>query len=540
VAKSRRKTYKKRKVEVDLGELQGIVNAAAERVITADEHKKLMDSHQLLADLITPDLQSETSDAIKGGETGAKHKGKTDPKERKAPKKNGGRRPRSDFKAAETIRQSHTDLQVGQHCPCGCGGRLYVWKNRFSHFRHFVGQAPIKVTLYERELLKSNGCDSTYPAPLPNGVGPESYDATAISTIAMNRYGVGLPFYRQAKQLDIMGTPISPSTQYMLVSGALPKIGPVYDHLLKLAAQGKVAYFDDTSMRILDFVRPKGDERTGIFTTGIVSVHEAFEIALLFTGRDHAGENRVKLIKEREPDLSAMIMMSDALAANFVGLDNEKEILANCLVHGRRNFVKIIDSFPKDCHHVLSGIGSVYHHDELSKKAGHNDDERLAYHQEHSGPVMTDLKAWLDAQIVEKKVEPNSALGKAIAYMRSHWTGLTLFLRLAGAPLDSNTVERALKNVVLHRKNSLFYRTASGAKTGDTYMALIQTCQRNDINPWDYLTELQRNHLAVEVSPADWLPWKYQETLELLRKQSSFQANPPPKTSDEKAPISAA
>lgn len=265
MAKSRRKSFKSRKVKVDLGELQTIVDATAERVLTAEEHKKLLKSHQLLADLILPDLQSETSAALESGEAkteGADGQGQ--PKARKSPSSNGGRRPRSDFKNADTVKVPHTDLQVGQLCPCGCGGRLYKY-NRDSHFRHFVGQAPIQVTLYELEQLRSNVCETVYPAPLPKGVGPGPYDATAISTIALNKYGVGVPFYRQAKQLKIMGTPISPSTQYMIVASILPQIGPVYDHLIKLAAQGKVAYFDDTSMKILDFVRPKGDDRTGIF-----------------------------------------------------------------------------------------------------------------------------------------------------------------------------------------------------------------------------------------------------------------------------------
>ena len=514
MAKSRKKSYKSRKVKVDLGELQTIVEATSERALTQEEYKKLQASHQLLADLILPELQSETSAALKGDDANPEDADGSKP--RKSARKNGGRRPRSDFKGANIVEVANTDYKIGQVCPCGCGGKLYRYK-RASHFRHFVGQAPIQVTLYELEQLRSNGCETIYTASLPQGVGPEPYDATAVSTIALNRYGVGLPFYRQAKLLEVMGTPISPSTQYKIVSEALTKIGPVYDHLVTLAAQGKLAYFDDTSMRILDFVRPPDDKRTGIFTTGIVSEHDDFEITLLFTGRDHAGENRAKLLKLRDPDLAAMILMSDALAANFVGLDDEKDLLANCLIHGRRNFVKIIDSFPTDCHLVISAIGEVYHHDSLSKKLGHNDDERLAYHQEYSGPVMDNLKTWLDQQIVEKKVEPNSALGKAIAYMRSHWTALTLFLRVPGAPLDSNTVERALKNVVLHRKNSLFYRTAAGAKTGDTYMTLIQTCQRNDINPWDYLTELQRNHQLVAANPADWVPWKYKETLESLR-----------------------
>ncbi len=506
VAKSRRKTYKSRKVKVDLGELQTIVNATSERVLTEEEHKKLMDSHQLLADLILPDLQSETGAALKGEEKKDDNKEK---QPRKSPEKNGGRRPRSDFKASKTVRVPVAKFQVGQLCPCGCGGKLYNYK-RVSHFRHFVGQAPIQVTLYELEQMRSNGCGTVYVAELPEGVGPEPYDATAVSTIALNRYGLGLPFYRQAKMLEIMGIPISSSTQYKVVSGELSKIEPAYDHLVWLAAQGKVAYFDDTSMKNIDLVRPEGDTRTGVFTTGLVSVSDQWEIALLFTGREHAGENRAKLLAQREPDLKAMIMMSDALASNLVGITAD-DLMANCMVHGRRNFVKIIDSFPKDCQKVIEAIGEVYYNDGFTK--GYTDEQRLAYHQEHSGPVMAELKVWLDEQVAAKKKEPNSNFGKAVTYMRSHWNALTLFLRVPGAPLDNNISERLIKSVVAHRKNSLFYRTAAGAKTGDIYMTLIQTCQRNGINPWDYLTELQRNHQAAKREPENWLPWNYQQTL---------------------------
>ena len=75
-------------------------------------------------------------------------------------------------------------------------------------------------------------------------------------------------------------------------------------------------------------------------------------------------------------------------------------------------------------------------------------------------------------------------------------------------------VERALKKVVLHRKNSLFYRTAKGALVGDIYMSLIQTCQMNKIDPFDYLTKVQLNAAAAKEKPAEWLPWTYRATLE--------------------------
>lgn len=508
---SRKQRWKSRKIKIDLAELEIIVNATSSRILTEKEHGKLQEAHQLLVQLaIAPSRNDESAAAVLEEQAD----GEESPEKEAAKRKGGnGRRPRDAFKNATVVKVPHTKLQSGQPCSCGCG-KLYPLK-RPIHFRHIVGQAQFEVTLYEQEQLRCNGCGEVFTAPLPEGVGPEPYHATAVSMIALSKYGMGLPFNRQALFLDLLGTPIAATTQYEVVDAGAKKIEPAFDHLVELAAQGKVGYFDDTSMKILDFVREEGDDRTGLHTTGVVSVHEAFEIAVFFTGRNHAGENRAALLKKRDPDLPGMIQMSDALSSNFTGIDlmTASELIAYCLTHGRRNFVKIVDSFPDDCRHVIRAIGTVYHHDDLSRKQGHTPEERLAFHQEKSRPVMDDLKTWLDERIVGKKAEPNSTLGRAIQYMRKHWQPLTLFLRVADAPLDSNAVERILKKVVLHRKNSLFYRSVKGAKVGDIYMSLIQTCQLNHANPFDYLTVLQQNCEALKSEPGKWMPWTFRDTI---------------------------
>ena len=116
-------------------------------------------------------------------------------------------------------------------------------------------------------------------------------------------------------------------------------------------------------------------------------------------------------------------------------------------------------------------------------------------------------------QFDERLVEPNSGLGAAINYLRKHWRQLTLFLQQAGAPLDNNLCERALKKAILHRKNALFYKTQNGADVGDLYMSLIHTCELCGANPFDYLTQLQRHADAVAAAPQHWLPWNYRATL---------------------------
>jgi len=137
--------------------------------------------------------------------------------------------------------------------------------------------------------------------------------------------------------------------------------------------------------------------------------------------------------------------------------------------------------------------------------------QRLHFHQTDSGPLIDELHGWLGEQIDDKKVEPNSGLGQAINYMRNHWQELTLFLRVEKAPLDNNICERALKMAILHRKNSLFYKTEHGAYIGDIFMSIIHTCALAKINPFDYLTALQKNTSALFANPSRWLPWNYKE-----------------------------
>jgi hypothetical protein len=182
--------------------------------------------------------------------------------------------------------------------------------------------------------------------------------------------------------------------------------------------------------------------------------------------------------------------------------------------HGRRKFIEIEMFFPEECRFVIDQFAVVYYNDDQAKKLELSGKGRLAYHKAHSQPTMKKLKRWLDKQIEEERVEPNSGLGKAIEYLRRHWEGLTLFLRKADAPLDNNILEQSLKIPIRLRKNSLVHRTCHGAHIAGILMSLIQTCRLCKVNPVDYLTVLQGNKSFVFKDPGDWLPWRYKETLQ--------------------------
>jgi hypothetical protein len=314
-------------------------------------------------------------------------------------------------------------------------------------------------------------------------------------------------------------------------------IRPALEELIRQAAQGEVFYNDDTGMKILALARaspqrPEGEvedpgpsrseessssrERTGLFTSGVVSTtRQGQRIALYFTGRNHAGENLARVLVERAKGLATPLQMSDALSRNVPKLPEKLEILwGNCTAHARRRFVQVTPNFPEECRFVLESLRDVYRYDAEAEEQGLSPEARLRYHQEHSQPVMDALEAWFKVQFAEKKVEPNSGLGKAISYCLRRWDRLTLFLQQAGAPLDSNLVERALKKAILHRKNSLFYKTENGAEVGDLFMSLIHTCELNGVNPFDYLIELQKHAEELAKNPAAWMPWDYRPTLQ--------------------------
>jgi hypothetical protein len=152
--------------------------------------------------------------------------------------------------------------------------------------------------------------------------------------IALLKYGSGMPFYRLEKLEHLLGIPLPASTQWEIVEEAAEVIKAARDELIRQAAQGEVLHNDDTSMRVLRLAREPADDRTGVFTSGIVSTKDGQKIALYFTGRQHAGENLRDVLQHRVAELDAPIQMCDALSRNTPKLSDGAEILlANCLAH---------------------------------------------------------------------------------------------------------------------------------------------------------------------------------------------------------------
>ncbi len=461
------------------------------------------------------DVLKDTDDSNAGNSSDSSGTNKESPKKEgiKKKRKGHGRNGAKAYTGANKIKVAHPELKTKDTCPSCEKGKVYPMLP--CSVVRITASPPIQANVYELEKLRCNLCGDIFPTAPPPEVGEEKYDEGSRSMIALLKYGGGFPFYRLEQLQHSLGVPLPASIQWKVVKELADRIRVAYKELIRQAAQADVIHHDDTAMKILELMKKEGDEdkssRKGIFTSGFLSRDGKRRIALFFTGKKHAGENMKELLAKRHEGLAPPIQMCDALSRNMS--EEFDTLLANCLVHGRRNFVEIIENFPKKCRFVLEILQKVYENDAKAKEQNMSPQERLKFHQKKSGLVMGKLRQWLRRQFKEKTVEPNSGLGKAITYMLKHWKKLTLFLRVPDAPLDNNICERALKKAILHRKNSLFYKTENGADVGDLFMSLIYTCKLSLINPFDYLNILQKHSSKLYANPQDWMPWNYQTTL---------------------------
>ena len=331
--------------------------------------------------------------------------------------------------------------------------------------------------------------------------------------------------------------PLPASTQWDIVEAQAERAEPVFEELVRQAAHGEVVHNDDTGVKILELMGERARqaalaeevspdsaedsatkaaaERTGMFTTGIVSTREGHKIALFLSGRQHAGENLKDVLVRRAAELPPPIQMCDALSRNLPG--ELKTIVANCLAHGRRQFVDVADRFPEECRHVLESLAVVYHNDALRPRAGTcRRSSDCSSTRPRAARRWRNFTSGLSGSSTSGGWSPTRRWAGRFRTCCKHWEKLTLFLRVPGAPLDNNICEQALKKAIRHRRNSLFYKTCHGAHVGDVFMSLIHTCELCGANPFDYLTELDRHADEAGTNPQNWMPWNYRETLERM------------------------
>ena len=438
-------------------------------------------------------------------------------------KKNRGKGNKSDNTTKPEVKNHQLEhLSKGQQCPECDKGKLYKYEP--ATFLRITGHSPFSPEQHVLERLRCNACGAYFTANLPedvlkDGKSNQKYGFSARSIMAVAKFYMGSPYYRQGSLQDMLGVPVTASTifdQSELVSNA---VQPVFRYLCnEIAANAWHYYIDDTSNRINKqgpIIKPsrstgKDKVRTGIYTSGLIATtNDNQRLVLYQTGIGHAGEFIDEILRKRSSAASVPIVMSDALSSNRPSVLDA--LISLCNSHGRRQFFDVHNHFPQEVEYVIALYDKIWDFEREVVEGEMTSQQRLEYHKKHSLPVMDVIKAWGNDKLESDEVEENSGLGKAIRYFDKHYYGLTSFCRVEGAKLDNNLMEAQLKLIARNRKNAGPFQTENGAGIADVITSMIATAAQAGINPVNYFTYLQRNADKVKENPENYLPWDFKE-----------------------------
>lgn len=463
-----------------------------------------------------------------------KDKPKSSQNKRPKPKKSSTPSSKSNKeKNFSTEQHKMQNLKKGDVCPaCPVEPKGKLYKYTPLTFVRITAHAPYEGKKHVAERLRCNICQSIFTAEVPESLtedGPiqQMYGYSARSAMSCDKFFSGLGYYHQETKGQFSGLSLPASTIFDQCEALSQAVTPAYLEIIKQASSAELYLLDDTTHRILTqepqekpIRNGQGKRlRTGVYCSGLIAyTPDDYELVLYEISLGHAGEFIDDILVKRPQGLPKPKVMSDALSSNTVTqIDIEK---GYCNSHGRRNFVDVESKFPDQVAYVLDEYGKIWANEKKTQDLKLTPEKRLAYHKEHSLPVMEGLKNWCEKEQEKEDYEEHSALGKAIKYFLKHFSFLIAFCKILGMPIDNNRTEQTLKYIIRGRKSYMFFKTVAGATVANIITSLIMTAYRAKQSPFDYLIALQKYQSDLARRPSMWMPWNYQETIKELQQES--------------------
>lgn len=324
----------------------------------------------------------------------------------------------------------------------------------------------------------------------------------------VSKYADHQPLYRQAEIYARDGVEIERSTLADWVGGTSALLAPLVDRIGRHVLSATKIHADDTPVPVL--APGLGKTATGRLWTYVRDDRPAASDvppAVFFRySPDRKGEHPRKHLREFRGTLQA-----DGYAGFHHLYDSGHIREAACWAHARRKFHDIYQANGSPiAHEALTRIGALYAiEDDLRGKPP---DLRRAGRQARAGPLLDQLKAWMN--VIATQVSAKSEIAAAIRYSLSRWPALTRYRDDGTLEIDNNAAERALRAVALGRKNYLFAGSDAGGERAANIYSLIGTAKLNGINPEAYLRHVLERIAEYPINKLDeLLPWNLAEQI---------------------------
>jgi transposase len=407
-------------------------------------------------------------------------------------------------------------------CPCCQGPLAEIGVDAAE--RLDVIPAQFRVIVTKRPKLACRACpgvvlQAAAPARLIEGGMPT--EAT-VAHVLVARYADHLPLYRQAQILARQGIEIGRAILADWTGTAAREIVPVVRRMHEILLASPRLFADETTMPVLDPGR--GQTKKG------------FAWAIARDDRPWGGTDPPAVVFHYAPGRGAKhpkalladyqgILQCDGYAAyKTLAAANDGITLAFCWSHVRREFVELAKGKTAPiAAETLQRIAALYAIE--AEIRGEPPEIRHAVRQARSKPLVEALFTWLEAQLA--RLPGGSPTAQAIRYALNHRNGLIRFLDDGRIEPDTNVVERAIRPLVLSRKNALFASGDDGGARWSAIASLVEACKLNGVDPLRYFTDL----LTRLVNG-----WPNRRIDELMPWCWAKSENPPPSTADDEGP----
>lgn len=387
-------------------------------------------------------------------------------------------------------------------------------------------QLKVRVTVYQKFACDNQPQCGVGSPERPTGiVEGNKYDASVAAEIITGKFGYHMPIYRQ--QDYFAGSAWTPgrSTLLNILAGSYFVISPLIEYFRRTVQSDSIVGCDDTSVTLL---YPKTIPQFDLDDPKQRRIHEVFTQAL----NENKPSIRAKMWAYRGqtiplnvfdftvsrhrdgPELFFADYKGTLLGDCWHGFESiacnssDAIVRAACNSHARRK-IRESTSYPTERKLWLSWYHSLYDIEDRGKVM--STEERLALRQSEAKPIWDKIESWL-AEVklrTTNVILPKSDFGKALQYIRNHFTQLKLYLNDPSLPMDNNETEQLMKQVAVGRKNWLFAGSVPAGERSAGFMTLVSSALRNDLSVWHYTQDVLNQLLSGETNYEPLLPWNW-------------------------------
>ncbi|MCP4381560.1 MAG: IS66 family transposase [Hyphomicrobiales bacterium] len=421
--------------------------------------------------------------------------------------------PATKRKPARRPLPAHLPRETVVHAPAAvcpdCGGEARpVGEDKSEVLEYVPGH--FKVIEHVRPKVSCRACETIRQAPPPSLPIERGLPGPGLlAHVLIGKYCDHLPLYRQSAIYAREGVDLHRSTLAGWVGRSAFELQPLVEAIAAHVLCADKIHGDDTPVPVLA-------PGTGKTATGRLW-------AYVRDDRPWAGSAPPAVFYRYSPDRKGVhpqahlgnfrgVLQADGYAGFGKLYESGAVTEVACWAHARRKFFDIhaANGAPL-AHQALERIGALYG---VEKDARHlPPEQRRAIRQSRAGPLLDDLKAWLEATMT--RISGKSDLARAIRYARSRWPQLTRYRDDGRLEIDNNAAERAIRAIALGRKNWLFAGSNDGGDRAAAIYSLTETAKLNGIDPEAWLRDVL-NRLATHPAKRidELMPWRWTDDRE--------------------------